>query len=30
MSMTPTEFMKEVYELAFGENAYYRGFFPKK
>ena len=30
MSMTPTEFMKEVYELAFGENAYYRGFFPEE
>ena len=30
MSMTPTELLKEVYELAFGENAYYRGFFPEE
>ena len=30
MSMTPTEFMKEVYEIAFGDQAYYRGFFPEE
>ena len=30
MSMTPTEFMKEVYEIAFGEDAHLRGFFPEE
>ena len=30
MSMTPKEFMEEVYEIAFGENAYHRGFFPEQ
>ena len=28
MSMTPKELIKEVYEIAFGEDAYLRGFFP--
>ena len=27
MSMTPKELIKEVYEIAFGEDAYLRGFF---
>ena len=30
MSMTPKEFMEAVYEIAFGENAYHRGFFPEE
>ena len=30
MSMTPKQFMEEVYEIAFGENAYHRGFFPEE
>ena len=30
MSMTPKELIKEVYEIAFGENAYLRGFFPEE
>ena len=30
MLMTPKEFMEEVYEIAFGENAYHRGFFPEE
>ena len=30
MAMTPRQFMEEVYEIAFGENAYYRGFFPEE
>ena len=30
MSMTPKQFMEEVYEIAYGENAYHRGFFPEE
>ena len=30
MSMTPKELIKEVYEIAFGEDAYLRGFFPEE
>ena len=30
MSMTPKQFMEEVYEIAFGDQAYYRGFFPEE
>ena len=30
MSMTPKEFMEAVYEIAFGENAYHRGFYPEE
>ena len=30
MSMTPKEFMEAVYEIAYGENAYHRGFFPEE
>ena len=30
MTMTPKEFMKAVYEIAYGENAYFRGFFPEE
>ena len=30
MSMTPKEFMEAVYEIAFGENAYRRGFYPEE
>ena len=30
MAMTPRQFMEEVYEIAFGENVYYRGFFPEE
>lgn len=30
MSMTPRQFMEEVYEIAFGDQAYYRGFFPEE
>jgi len=30
MSMTPKEFMKAVYEIAYGEDAYFRGFFPEE
>ena len=28
--MTPRQFMEEVYEIAYGDNAYYRGFFPEE
>ena len=28
--MTPKELIKEVYEIAFGEDAYLRGFFPEE
>ena len=28
--MTPKEFMEAVYEIAFGENAYRRGFYPEE
>ena len=30
MSMTPKQFMEAVYEIAYGENAYHRGFFPEE
>jgi len=30
MTMTPRQFMEEVYEIAFGDQAYYRGFFPEE
>ena len=30
MSMTPKELIKAVYEIAFGEDAYLRGFFPEE
>ena len=30
MSMTPKQFMEEVYEIAVGENAYHSGFFPEE
>ena len=30
MSMTPKELIKEVYEIAYGEDAYLRGFFPEE
>ena len=30
MSMTPKEFMEAVYEIAYGENAYRRGFYPEE
>ena len=30
MSMTPKELIKAVYEIAFGEDAYFRGFFPEE
>ena len=30
MAMTPKQFMEEVYEIAFGDQAYYRGFFPEE
>ena len=26
----PKEFMKQVYEIAYGEDAYFRGFFPEE
>ena len=28
--MTPKEFMEQVYEIAYGEDAYFRGFFPEE
>ena len=28
--ITPRQFMEEVYEIAYGDNAYYRGFFPEE
>ena len=30
MAMTPRQFMEEVYEIAYGDQAYYRGFFPEE
>ena len=30
MSLTPKELIKEVYEIAFGEDAINRGFFPEE
>ena len=30
MAITPRQFMEEVYEIAYGDNAYYRGFFPEE
>ena len=28
--MTPREFMEEVYEIAYGDQAYFRGFYPEE
>ena len=28
--MTPKEFMEQVYEIAYGDQAYFRGFFPEE
>ena len=28
--MTPKEFMEAVYEIAYGDQAYFRGFFPEE
>ena len=30
MTMTPREFMEEVYEIAYGNQAYFRGFYPEE
>ena len=30
MTMTPKEFMEAVYEIAYGDQAYFRGFFPEE
>ena len=30
MTMTPREFMEEVYEIAYGDQAYFRGFYPEE
>ena len=30
MGMTPRQIMEEVYEIAYGDQAYYRGFFPEE
>ena len=30
MTMTPKEFMEQVYEIAYGDQAYFRGFFPEE
>ena len=30
MSVTPKELIKAVYEIAYGEDAYLRGFFPEE
>ena len=30
MAMTPKQFMEAVYEIAFGHEAYYRGFYPEE
>ena len=30
MTMTPKEFIEAVYEIAYGEDAYFRGFFPEE
>ena len=30
MTMTPKEFMEQVYEIAYGEDAYFRGVFPEE
>ena len=30
MAMTPRQFTEEVYEIAYGDQAYYRGFFPEE
>ena len=30
MSMTPKELIEAVYEIAYGEDAYFRGFFPEE
>ena len=28
--MTPKQFMEQVYEIAYGDQAYFRGFFPEE
>jgi len=30
MTMTPKEFMEQVYEIAFGDQAYFKGYFPEE
>ena len=30
MSMTPKQLIEAVYEIAYGEDAYFRGFFPEE
>ena len=30
MTMTPREFMEEGYEIAYGDQAYFRGFYPEE
>ena len=30
MAMTPKEFMEAVYEIAYGDQAYFRGFYPEE
>ena len=30
MAMTPKQFMEAVYEIAFGHEAYFRGFYPEE
>ena len=30
MTMTPKEFMEAVYEIAYGDQAYFRGFYPEE
>ena len=30
MSMTPKQLIEAVYEIAFGEDAFFRGFFPEE
>jgi len=30
MTMTAKEFMQEVYEIAFGDQAYFKGYFPEE
>ena len=30
MAMTPKQFMEAVYEIAYGDQAYFRGFYPEE
>jgi len=30
MAMTPKQFMEAVYEIAYGDRAYFRGFYPEE